>query len=47
MMLSGASANDGDYKLHGQTAIGGEAVVDMVTFFFALERDDVITVIKM
>jgi len=47
MMLSGASANDGDYKLHGQTAIGGEAVADMVTFFFALERDDVITVIKM
>jgi uncharacterized protein (DUF2345 family) len=47
MMLSGASASDGDYKLHGQTAIGGEAVADMVTFFFALERDDVITVIKM
>tara|TARA_R110001583_G_scaffold12000_2_gene53502 strand:- start:10948 stop:13947 length:3000 start_codon:yes stop_codon:yes gene_type:complete len=47
MMMSGASANDGDYKLHGQTAIGGEAVVDMVTFFFALERDDVVTVIKM
>lgn len=47
MMMSGTSASDGDYKLHGQTAIGGAAVADMVTFFFALERDDVVTVVKM
>jgi len=39
MMLSGTSAANGDYKIHGLAADG-------VQFFFALEVDDVVTIVK-
>ena len=39
LMLSGTAAANGDYKLHGVGA-------DRVAFFFALDVDDVIQVVK-
>jgi hypothetical protein len=38
-MLSGTAAANGDYKIHGVGA-------DRVAFFFALDVDDVIQVVK-
>ena len=39
LMLSGTEVANGDYKLHGVGA-------DRVAFFFALDSDDVVQVIK-
>tara|TARA_Y100001963_G_scaffold160093_1_gene267759 strand:- start:8137 stop:11367 length:3231 start_codon:yes stop_codon:yes gene_type:complete len=39
MMVSGTTANNGDYKIHG-------CATDVIHFFFGLEADDFITVVK-
>jgi hypothetical protein len=41
LMMSGTSSSNGDYKVHGLTD------TSYATFFFALEIDDVVTVITL